>query len=183
MASANPIEIVDYDPHWPTALGELSAVIAAALGALAVAIEHVGSTAVPGLPAKPILDFDVVIESSEHLPVVTETLAGLGYVHQGNLGIAGREAFARQGDDVPRCGTGRSWPEHHLYVCPRDSAELHRHLAFRDALRADPAQAAAYGQLKRRLAQRFRDDRDAYGNGKAQFVEGVLKQVLGREGV
>jgi GrpB-like predicted nucleotidyltransferase (UPF0157 family) len=123
-----------------------------------------------------------VIETAAHLPQVVQALAGLGYGHQGDLGIAGREAFQRLGDDVPRDGTSRSWAEHHLYVCPKNSPELRRHLAFRDALRADPAQAAAYGHLKRRLAQQFRDDRDVYCNGKTRFVEGVLRRVLGREG-
>ena len=132
------VVIVDYDPQWPQVFHDLSRVIGGALGERALSIEHVGSTAVPGLAAKPIIDIDVVIASDDQLPAVIQALALLGYVHQGDLGIPQREAFNRQGDDVPRGGLGGTWPEHHLYVCPQDSRELRRHLAFRDFLRAHP---------------------------------------------
>lgn len=177
MSAAAAIEIVDYDPRWPQIFADLSAVIRGHLVDLASGIEHVGSTAVPGLCAKPIIDLDVVIASRDHLPQVVQSLAQLGYEHQGDLGIAQREAFRRAGSDVPHAGRGRSWPEHHLYVCARDNAELHRHIAFRDALRANPAYAAAYGQLKRRLADQFRQDRNAYCDAKTLFVEKVLGGV------
>ncbi|MBI4310263.1 MAG: GrpB family protein [Chloroflexi bacterium] len=177
MPSA-PVIVVDYDPAWPAQFAELRRVIAAALGDLALAIEHVGSTAIPGLAAKPIIDLDVVIASSECLPEVVARLAALGYAHEGDLDVPGREAFARQDDRTPWDGTGRAWPEHHLYVCPQDSAELARHLAFRDHLRAYPDAAAAYAALKRRLALRFRNDREAYTLGKSAFVEGVLKGAM-----
>jgi GrpB-like predicted nucleotidyltransferase (UPF0157 family) len=173
----NPVEIADYDPQWPPSFRALQGALGAALSDLALTIEHIGSTAVPGLPAKPILDIDVVIESATHLPRAVQVLVGLGYVHQGDLGITGREAFKRLGEDVPRDGTGRTWPEHHLYVCPQDSPELRRHLAFRDYLRAHPDQAAAYGNLKQRLAQQFRHDRDGYCNAKAAFIAEALRQA------
>lgn len=183
MATAMPIEIVDYNPHWPQVFADLSAVIGEALGDLALAIEHVGSTAVPDLCAKPIIDLDVVISSREHLPQVVQALSHLGYMHQGDLGITGREAFAGAGVSVPHQDPPRSWPAHHLYVCAVDSLELHRHLVFRDALRADPARAAAYADLKRQLAQQFRHDRDAYCQAKTLFVESVLRSLplAGRE--
>ena len=177
MAKDRPVEIVEYDPEWPEVFADLSAVIGRILGDLALGIEHVGSTAVPGLCAKPIIDLYVVILSRERLPQVVQALSGLGYVHQGDLGIVGREAFGIVGADVPRDGRGRLWPEHHLYVCAGDSIELRRHLAFRDALRADPLRAAAYGVLKRQLAQQFRDDRDGYCQGKTLFIESVLRPL------
>jgi GrpB-like predicted nucleotidyltransferase (UPF0157 family) len=158
---------------------DLRGVVGRALGNLAVTIEHVGSTAVPGLSAKPIIDFDVVIESAERLPEVVPILATLGYTHQGDLGIPSREAFDCQGSDVPRDGFGRMWQEHHLYVCSADSRELRRHLAFRDFLRANADQFSAYASLKRQLAQRFRDDRDAYCRGKTDFIEKMLERTMG----
>jgi len=91
-------------------------------------------------------------------------------------GQPGHEAFAREGPDVPRDGSGRAWPEHHLYVCARESQELARHLAFRDWLRARPEVAAAYARLKRDLAERFRHDRDACCTAKTEFVERTLAQ-------
>ena len=159
-----PVEIADYDPGWPAAFAALRAQIAAALGPLAQRIEHVGSTAVPGLPAKPVIDLDVVIATLAELPEVISRLATLGYLHEGDLGITGREAFA----------SPAATPARHLYVCTADSRELARHLAFRDYLRTHPGQARTYAKLKRSLAAQFRSDRDAYSRSKAAFVEQAL---------
>ena len=178
--SKNPtraIQIANYDPQWPHEFAELSRVLKPWLGNLVLAIEHVGSTAVPGLAAKPIIDFDIVIQSRSLLGEVIDRLAELGYEHQGDLGIADREAFDRQSPDVPRTGDGRLWREHHLYVCARDAAELAKHLAFRDYLRANTEAASAYAELKRKLAERFRDDRDSYCKAKTEFIERVLNKV------
>jgi GrpB-like predicted nucleotidyltransferase (UPF0157 family) len=125
---------------------------------------------VPGLAAKPVIDMDVVIRPETDLAPVVERLATLGYVHLGDLGIAGREAF-RATPDLPR---------HHLYVCAAGSAALQAHLTLRDALRADPARAAAYGALKYELAERFRDDIDSYVEGKTPFITSVLLDVRER---
>ena len=150
-----------------------------AFGELAIAIEHVGSTSVPGLAAKPIIDIDVVIPSRDDLPSAVMRLALLGYRHEGDIGVPGREAFGRDGDEeIPRDGSGRRWPAHHLYVCAMDSKELERHLTFRDWLRSNPAVAADYGALKRRLADACRDDRDAYTEAKTNFIEAALAQAL-----
>jgi GrpB-like predicted nucleotidyltransferase (UPF0157 family) len=160
-----PVEIADYDPGWPAAFAALRDQTAAALGPLAQRIEHVGSTAGPGRPAKPVIDLDVVIATHADLPEVITRLAALGYRHEGDLGITGREAFA----------SPAAAPARHLYVCTADSPELARHLAFRDYLRTHPEQARAYAELKRSLAAQFRSDRDAYSRSKAAFVEQALK--------
>jgi len=164
---ADPVVVVDYDPGWPATFGRLRDRLAGALGRLAVAIEHVGSTAVPGLAAKPIIDLDVVIADRADLPAVIRRLQDLGYHHQGDLGVPGREAFA----------TPAGAPAHHLYVCAVGTPALDRHLAFRDALRADPGVADAYGELKRALAARLGHDRSAYTDAKSAFVERVLAQA------
>jgi GrpB-like predicted nucleotidyltransferase (UPF0157 family) len=136
----NPVLIVAYDPSWPATFQQLRDRLAATLGPLAVAIEHVGSTAVPGLAAKPIIDLDVIIADRADradLPAVIERLRSLGYLHEGDLGVPGREAFT-----TPSGATA-----HHLYVCAVGTPALDHHLAFRDALRADSAVAHAYGDL------------------------------------
>jgi GrpB-like predicted nucleotidyltransferase (UPF0157 family) len=161
---AEPVVVVPYDPEWPAAFALLRDRIAPVLGELGVGIEHVGSTAVPGLDAKPIIDIDVVIRHADDLPEVAARLATLGYTRLGDLGIIGREAF-RAISDLPR---------HYLYVCAAGAAPLQAHLTLRDALRCDGELAAAYGALKRDLAQRFRNDRDAYTEGKSVFVTAVL---------
>jgi GrpB-like predicted nucleotidyltransferase (UPF0157 family) len=125
--------IVDYDPHWPDLFKELRAPVVAELGDLAVGVEHVGSTAVPGLAAKPIIDMDVVVPSVADIPEAIRRLAVLGYVHRGDLGIAGREAFTSP--------AGK--PRHHLYVCSLGSEELRRHRSLRDYLLTHPDDARA----------------------------------------
>jgi GrpB-like predicted nucleotidyltransferase (UPF0157 family) len=138
---ADPILIVDYDPAWQTEFERLRERAARAVGEVAVSIEHVGSTAVPGLAAKPVIDLVVVVRPGE-VGTAIERLAAIGYVHKGDLGVEGREAFG-----VP---TGER--RHHLYVCPEDSRELRAQLAFRDRLRSEPELASTYADLKRQLA-------------------------------
>ncbi|HEY3322487.1 MAG TPA: GrpB family protein [Planctomycetota bacterium] len=160
-----PIDVVDYDKRWPQIFEALRLRVVTTLGSVALAVEHVGSTSVPGLAAKPIIDMDVVVGSEAAVPVAIQRLATLGYVHRGNLGVAGREAFQSPPDA----------PAHHLYVCAADAEALRRHLCFRNFLRAHPDEARAYAELKKTLALRFRNDRDAYTEAKTGFVLAVLK--------
>ena len=162
--AGQPVHIADYDPQWPVEFRRIRDQITAALGLLAQRIEHVGSTAVPGLAAKSIIDIDVVIATRSDLPAVTASLCPLGYQHEGDLGVAGREAFT----------TPPGAPPHHLYVCAAGNPALARHLAFRDFLRSHPGAARAYAELKRSLASQFRDDRTAYTEAKTAFIEQAL---------
>jgi len=165
-----PVIVVEYDPIWPRIFEDLRAPLVAALGDLAVTIEHFGSTAVPGLAAKPVIDLDLVVHAAD-LPAAITRLAALGYVHQGDLGISGREAFISPSQK----------PKHHLYACPLDSDELRRHLSFRDYLLTHPEVARDYGNLKKAAALRFRDDRAAYVAAKSRFVEEVLRRAASNE--
>ncbi len=162
-----PIVIHDYDPHWPALFEACRTRITSVLGPLAQRIEHVGSTAVPALAAKPIIDLIVVIPTRADLPAVIARLQLLGYMHEGDGSISGREAFAAP----------PSAPTQHLYVCAADSLELARQVAFRDILRSQPATAQAYADLKRSLAERFRHDRTAYTEAKSEFVEHHLRTL------
>lgn len=160
----DPVVIVDYNPAWPLEFERLRDRAAAAVGDLAVAIEHIGSTAVPELAAKPVVDLVIVVEPDDVQPVI-ECLTAIGYAHRGNLGVEGREAF-----DVPE-----GERVHHLYVSPTDSEELRAQLAFRDRLRTDRALATEYEALKRELATRFRDDRMGYTDAKTDFVRAASR--------
>ncbi len=164
-----PIVISDYDPDWPSRFTSLAAAVSKTLGPVLLRIEHVGSTSVPGLAAKPIIDMDAVVRPAD-VPEAIRRLSTLGYAHQGDLGVAGREAFS----------TPDSLPAHHLYVCPINSPALAEHLQFRDALRAGPVLANEYAQLKRNLAARFRFDRDGYCDSKTEFIRGVLARRVVR---
>jgi GrpB-like predicted nucleotidyltransferase (UPF0157 family)/quercetin dioxygenase-like cupin family protein len=163
---ADPVEVVPYRREWALRFEELEAGLREAAGDLVLRIEHVGSTAVPGLPAKPIIDVDLVIAATTPFDAVRDALAPLGYVHLGDLGITGREAFG---------GEGERFADHHLYVCREDSGELRRHLAFRDHLRGSPSDAADYGELKLDLARRFRNDRVGYTEAKTAFITRILE--------
>ncbi len=157
------VVIADYDPQWPAHFAALASAVAAALGPLLIRIEHIGSTAVPGLAAKPVIDLDAMVPT-EAVAEAVRRLAAVGYVYKGDQGIPGREAFRPPQGSVP----------HHLYVCPIGSSEFTAHLRFRDALRADRALAEEYSRMKRELAERFTSDRNAYCEAKTDFVRAVL---------
>ena len=161
MRSARVV-VVPYDKAWAAAFEEIKKEIEAAVGDLIVGIEHVGSTSVEGLPAKPCIDLDVVIRDEGALAAVVQGLAAIGYIHEGDLGIKGREAFKYA--DKPHL------MQHHLYVCPQNSAELHRHVTFRDFLRRSPDAALAYGKVKQEAAARFPDDIDGYIRYKSACI-------------
>ena len=160
------VRLVAHDPAWAARFAEERARLRDALGALPAEIAHVGSTAVPGLVAKPILDLLVGRPAGNVAPYV-DALVRAGYVHRGEAGLPGRHYF-RRGD--PRT--------HHLHLVEIDGPYWRDHLAFRDRLRADPALAAAYGALKTRLAARHADDRAAYTEAKAPFITAVLRGAL-----
>ncbi|MBN9386150.1 MAG: GrpB family protein [Chitinophagaceae bacterium] len=175
MIKDKAIVIEEYSPGWPLAFAQLEEVYRSHLGSYVVGIEHVGSTSVEGLPAKPILDIDLIVEDSHLLPPVITALEEIGYQHVGDLGIPGREAFRRL--NTPHNGSPNAWPEHNLYVCLAGSTSLKNHLAFRNYLRSHPGKARAYGELKKRLAAEHPHDIDAYVEGKTAFITGVLKEM------
>src|SRR5262245_52733734 len=107
MIAKRTIIVVDYDPVWKQVFEELRTIILQALTRLTVTVEHVGSTSIPNLAAKPIIDLNVIIPSLDYLSEVIKLLTPLGYEHEGDLGVKGREAFRRLGEDVPRDGSGR----------------------------------------------------------------------------
>lgn len=162
------IAVVEYDPAWAEAFERVRATVWPALHDVALAIEHVGSTSVPGLWAKPIVDVDVIVPDEAAVAFAIKRLAAIGYVHRDDLGLTGREAFEAPRDDP-------TLQPHHLYVCPQGSVALRNHLAVRDHLRAFPASVRAYGALKRRLARAHPHDIDAYVAGKTDFVLAILR--------
>ena len=159
------VVVVDYDEDWPRRFEELRARTWSVVSDVALRIEHVGSTSVPGLAAKPIIDLSVVVAARNDVPLTIARLATLGYQHRGNLGIEDREAFDHP-DDRPR---------HNLYVCPEGTIGLVNQVAMRDYLRARPDAAREYGALKKQLARQFPDDIDSYVYGKTDFVLRALR--------
>lgn len=139
-------------------------------GDLILAVEHVGSTSIVGLSAKPIIDLDLVMESYAVLPQIIERFKQYSYEYLGNQGIEGREVLNPTVKD--------GFMHYHLYVCPQDGKGYLEHIAFRDYLRSHPSAVEAYERVKLSLAQQFRLDREAYTNGKTAFVRSILDQAM-----
>jgi GrpB-like predicted nucleotidyltransferase (UPF0157 family) len=167
VAGMRRVVVVDYDPEWPRVFEVLRAGVWEAVRDLADGIEHIGSTSVPSLAAKPIIDMAIIVASADKVAPAIERLAGIGYVHRGNLGIEDREAF----HNPP------GLPAHHLYLCPSGSLGLINPLKLRDYLRKHPHAAAAYGRLKKSLAAQFPEDIDSYVSGKTDFILEILREV------
>lgn len=158
-----------YDPTWPDTFGVEAEALASAIGAWATGgIHHVGSTAVPGLSAKPVVDILVGVESLEASRPCIDVLAPLQYL------------YSPYRAEVMHwfCKPHPARRTHHLHLVPTGSERYVEELAFRDYLRAHPEHARAYEGLKRELAARFRDDREAYTEAKAEFVREVSARAL-----
>ena len=155
--------VLPYDAAWESAFEAIRAEIQTALGDLMLGIEHVGSTSVKGMSAKPCIDIDVVIRDYSVFDAVVQKLDAIGYIHEGDLGIKDREAFKYA--DKSHLMT------HHLYVCPRDSEELHRHIVFRDFLRKNPEAVKEYSMVKEKAAALFPDEIEQYIAFKAPCIE------------
>jgi GrpB-like predicted nucleotidyltransferase (UPF0157 family) len=163
-----PVVIAVYNPEWPALFLEIAEPIQEALGEVVVTIEHVGSTAVPGLAAKPIIDIDVVVRSQDDVPAAIEGLHKLGYRHRGDLGVPGREAFSAPSDARAQ----------HVYVVVDGNQPHLSHLGWRDLLRANPILAQDYGELKETLAAQYGTDRVGYTRAKTEFITGAMNSTL-----
>ena len=164
-----PIIIEPYNPQWSVEFEKIKEYLLPHIGELIVDIHHVGSTSVPGLSAKPIIDFDIEIATMDVFPEVKEQLSQLGFRHEGDYGISGREVFKPEKPD--------DFMMYYMYVCSSDSVELKQHLYFRDALRNDPNAKKEYGTLKTVLADKCGNDIDSYIDGKTNFIRSMLERL------
>jgi len=162
------VRVVRYDSRWPGLYAAEADRIrrAAATSNVAVLIEHMGSTAVPGLPAKPVLDILVGYRSPDSRSKAVEAIVGAGYIHRGEQGIPGRDFFRR---GQPR--------QYHVHLTLIDSMFWRDQRTFRDYLRSHAEAATTYAELKERLAGRFPNDREAYTEGKAEFIRAILMRA------
>lgn len=163
------VVVVPYDPAWPARFKAQTAVLHTILGDEIVAVHHVGSTAVPGLQAKPIIDILVEVRDIERLDRYNAALIAQGYLPRGEYGLPGRRYFPR---DVGGARVA------HVHCWQTGHPEIARHLAFVAYLRAHPQEAAAYGALKAQLAQQFADAREDYVAGKHEFIVAMQQRAL-----
>lgn len=166
MKTASVI-VLPYDEAWKSDFEKIKNELENAIGDCIIGIEHVGSTSVEGLSAKPCIDIDVIIKDYSVFGAVVNHLSAIGYIHEGNLGIPNREAFKYS--EKPHL------QKHHLYVCPQDSEELHRHIIFRDFLRSHPEAVSKYGQTKEMAAKLFPNDIDGYIRYKSPCIEELYR--------
>lgn len=163
------VNVRSYDPAWERMAAAEADMIRSALGGVLLAVMHIGSTSVPGLCAKPILDFLGIVPDLFGLDARAEALEKLGYTGMGENGLPGRRFFKK--GEAPRT--------HHLHFYQRDNVrEIERHLALPAYLRAHQAEAEAYGVLKSKLAATFPQDIEAYMAGKSAFVRELEARAL-----
>jgi GrpB-like predicted nucleotidyltransferase (UPF0157 family) len=167
-----PIELVPPDPSWPARFEAEAARLREALGPVAVRVEHFGSTAIPGIAAKPFIDIQLIVASFEPFEAYASPLRRLGYVYRPDDEPAHR--FFKRGEHGIRLVQ--------IHVVEEGSWWGRKDLEFRDAIRADPEAARRYEQLKRELAARFPHDVDAYAEAKTEFVRSALRAAKGRSG-
>jgi GrpB-like predicted nucleotidyltransferase (UPF0157 family) len=159
--------VVDHDPGWIDLGTDACRRVQQAGGDLVADVQHVGSTAVPELPAKPILDLAAAVATLDVIPKLIEKLTALGYIYRGNGEHSGGHLFVWESEPDVRTI--------HLHVVTRDDVQWRNYLRFRDLLRQDSTVRQQYAELKRELRKRFPDDRKAYTDSKDEFIRGTLK--------
>ncbi|MGV3488204.1 MAG: GrpB family protein [Tuberibacillus sp.] len=157
------VEVISYTKDWVNAFNEESEEIKAIFGALILEFHHIGSTTVPGMAAKPIIDMMPVVSDIEQVDRFNDEMIKLGYVPMGENGIPGRRYFQKGGDQRT----------HHVHIYEKGNAEIERHLAFRDYMMAHPEEAKKYSELKLTLAKQFPTDIESYINGKDAFIKDI----------
>ncbi|WP_256005273.1 GrpB family protein [Pedobacter deserti] len=165
MKNPDPITVVPYNPHWPEQFVALSSKIQKCLSGIIKDIHHVGSTAVPGLEAKPIIDIDIILFNLADIELAIAALNENGYYYLGEMGISGRHAFS---------DTNERSVAHNLYICDPHSPAFLNHIALRDHLRGSQEAREAYGNLKKQLASLHPFDIEQYVHGKTAFIADVL---------
>ncbi len=158
--------VEDYNPEWKKEFERISSELLAVLTEKIISIEHVGSTSVQGLAAKPIIDIDIVID--KNFEEIKQALEAVGYIYEGDLGIPGREAFRYENKPYLM--------RHHLYVCNKENEELHRHITFRDYLRLHKEEREIYSAIKKDMAFKYPYDIDSYIEGKQPVILEIYKK-------
>jgi len=166
----NTLIVLPYDPNWATEFERIRDYLMEQIGDLVIEIKHTGSTSVPGLAAKPIIDIIAVMESYAIFPTIVSRLKKVGFQHEGDGGIKEREVFKRLIPD--------DFMDYHLYVCPKDSEENRRQTIFKNALLKNKEIADAYGKLKMQLIDEVNGDRVLYTILKTDFILGVIKKTI-----
>lgn len=163
------VEVVPHSSRWAGEFRAEAERLTAALGDEVVAVHHVGSTAIPGISAKPIIDILLEVREVERLDDLGPEMSGLGYEARGEFGLSGRRFFVKHAGELRT---------HQIHAYTTGHPELERHLAFRDYMISHPEDAEAYGRLKEELARRFSTDIEGYMDGKDAFIKEMERRAL-----
>ena len=163
------VELKPYNPQWNAFYIQEEELISSAITDFLIEIQHIGSTAIPDIVAKPIIDIAVAIDSLRNIEKIIAPLEGVGYIYRGEQGIPDRHLFVKGGED---------FRTHHLHVMDKTHYEWKKHIVFRDYLRNHPEEAKRYSELKMKLAKEFENDRESYTENKSTFIQNILEQVL-----
>ena len=167
---SNMLVVLPYNPNWKTEFERIRDYLVEQIGDLVLEIKHVGSTSIPGLFAKPIIDIEAVMDSYDVFPAIVARLEKVGFKHNGDQGIKEREVFKRLIPD--------DFMDYHFYVCPKDSEESRRQDIFRNALLNNKDIADEYGKLKMQLIEEVNGDRVLYTDSKTDFILGVIDNAI-----
>ena len=167
-----------YSTKWINDFNNIKSKIEKGLSGLTFSIEHVGSTAVPNLDAKPIIDIDVIYTEQPDFEKIKSRLENIGYYHNGNQGIEARDVFKRKGiftysilDEI----------QHHLYVCPINSKALERHILSRNFLRENDCARIKYQEMKYDLAEKANQDKKVYAALKENYINSFIDAIIETE--
>jgi GrpB-like predicted nucleotidyltransferase (UPF0157 family) len=168
MGEMRNIVVVRYDPIWIERFRSEAALITGIFGAELLSIHHIGSSAIPGMSAKPVIDIMPLVSNIGKVDALNAAMMRIGYEPLGEYGIVGRRFFVKGGD------TSRT---HHVHAYEPANPEVAQHLDFRDYLAAHPTEAQQYADLKAKLVEQYRDDIDGYMRGKDAFIKSILVQA------
>jgi GrpB-like predicted nucleotidyltransferase (UPF0157 family) len=163
------VKVVAHHPNWAEHFRKEKELLCKIMGEKVLDIRHVGSTSIRGMPAKPIVDILAAVQTSTDVELFTEDLIIIGYEDKGNGGVLGRRYFVKGGEEKRT---------HHLNFCEMNSFFWTSHLLFRNYLERHPHAAKQYSVLKRALAEKFPNDRNAYTTGKEKFVRSILNRAM-----
>ncbi len=163
------VKLENYNEKWKDIFAEESKLISSKINKFLIDIQHTGSTAIPGIAAKPIIDIAVAIDSLSNIDEITQILHELGYQYRGEQGIPGRHLFAK-GDEENRT--------HYLHIMEKSHHEWKNSILFRDYLKSNSKVAKEYDNLKRKLAKKYESDRGKYTEGKSKFIQKIIENAI-----
>lgn len=162
------VKLESYQESWKIHFEKEAKHLLSKIGEYTLDIQHIGSTAIPGIVAKPIIDMALAIISLSEVEKIIQPLKEIGFIYRGEQGVPGRHLFVKGGED---CRT------HHLHVMEKSTDEWKKHISFRDYLLKHPEEVQNYNVLKQSLAKKYKDDRGKYTEGKSDFILSIVDKA------